>query len=243
MSRPHPVRLILALAAAALLLVPAAASARFRPDLVMYEDGCEMSCMGMGPGHMQMPMKDLMSPTARVSDATKAQKRRARRFLHRVRRDTRRRLPSLRAARRHGYVRGFRMATMSGDRKAPFFHYDNHHLYSDRHTLDPRRPESLIYWFGPAGPKLVGVMFRASSRHAVHDPIGGPFLRWHAHAECDHHRNPSDPMQFTAPEGSYCATTGLAHYGATQMVHVWLTRHLATAYAHAVPAKALHIIP
>jgi hypothetical protein len=82
------------------------------------------------------------------------------------------------------------------------------------------------------------MMFRASSLAAPPDPVGGPFLRWHVHAVCDRVHDNGNPYQFEVTT-RFCHRTHLAHYGPTQMIHVWLTRDLASAFAHAVPTAAL----
>jgi hypothetical protein len=229
-----------ALALAAAALVPAAAAARTGPSVVMLEN-CSADCMMAGPGRISgEQMSDLMNPFGPVEAATRRQRLRAWRLLHRVRSAGHQRFATEARARALHYRRGHAMAAVGQRHGAHFIHYDNWALRHDSHVLDPRRPESLVYWEGPTGvPVLVGMMFRVST--AVHAPRRGlgPLVRWHAHALCDRHKR-SSPRQFSVP--GHCGSAQLAHYGPTAMVHVWLTRDLTSAYAQKAPAQALQIL-
>jgi hypothetical protein len=249
MSLPHRPAVAVAVAVAAacalalLSLAAPAQAARWRPPVVMFEDGCSHDCMALGPGApkgmtMQSPaMKVLMNPYAAPGAASRRQRRRAWRFLKAVRHRSRA-FRSVRAARRMGYRRGFHMGAIERRWPTPFVHYDDLRLLHDGHELDPARPESLVYATLPGRRlKLAGYMFRVPSLKRPPDPLG-PLLRWHVHAECDPARAAS-PYQFTTTT-QHCPA-GLAHYGPTSMVHVWLTPHMRTAYAQEAPAAALHV--
>ena len=93
------------------------------------------------------------------------------------------------------------------------FHLRRRSYERDKAILDPRRPESLVYWWPKKGdPILLGFMYRA--------PLGRPpvfagnLLAWHSHTE----------------KGSR---------GDNQMTHVWLTRDLRSALANCLPVAQL----
>jgi hypothetical protein len=102
-------------------------------------------------------------------------------------------------------------------------------------VLDPARPETLVYWTGPGdGLTLVGVMY-AAGRGASGPAVGGPITRWHDHESC---RDPATraklgrPVDGACPEGQVFRRSG-------EMMHVWFTDDLATAFARRAPLAAL----
>ena len=119
------------------------------------------------------------------------------------------RFPTYRAARRRGFER------FEGEWQRPLlFHLRSRHNLRDDRILDPRHPESLVYWWPAEGdPVLVALMFSvpAGSRPAFAGPI--PI----------YHQHPS-------------AHGGL---GATAMTHVWLTGDLRSAWANCFPVLEL----
>ena len=136
-------------------------------------------------------------------DATERDKRLWRATL----RDTPRRFPTYQAARRAGFRR-----TVKDAWKRPLVFHLRHDGYNrDRNALDPKRPESLVYWWPARGrPVLIGVMYRAPAGGRV--PRG--ILQWHRHAE----------------DG---------HLGVTKMTHIWLTGGIASAAATCLPVPQL----
>lgn len=210
----------------------ASASAATRPDVMFPHH-----VMVMQDG-TRMDMADMQFPA--VGLVSEADKRRARRFLHRVRVAARRRFPSLAAAKRLKYRPGFRQAAIHDIGGLDFIHYDNNHYPHDGRVMDPRHPESLVYWKAPTGmPVLIGMMFRVSSLDRAPHPAG-PLNRWHTHAACDPAREPGNRYQFTAPKD--LCPSGVAHFGTTVMSHVWLTKDLRSAYALDIPDRALGIL-
>lgn len=178
-----------------------------------------------------------------VSAASGGERRAAAAFLERVERLADRRFANVRTLAALGYRRGGGMRFIGQDKaehrvRTPFVHFKNAGHVHDSRVLDPTRPEALIYWKRPRGrPVLVGFMFRAPSLERPPDRGLGPFMIWHAHAICDDGRERGNPLQFrTARCGS-----GLAHHGATQMTHVWLTKRLRFAYALEAPARQLGV--
>jgi hypothetical protein len=105
---------------------------------------------------------------------------------------------------------------------------------SDDVFLDPRRPEALIYANIPGRPLvLVGIMFSMPRRAHGQTP-GGPITRWHTHAVC---ANGIKRDLAPRPDGS-CRPGETLRQG-SEMLHVWLTRDLRSAFAIHAPAREL----
>jgi hypothetical protein len=118
-------------------------------------------------------------------------------------------------------------------RRVRFLHVPNPAWRSDGRVLDPARPETLVYWTGDR-LTLVGVMYTAA-RGASGPAVGGPIIRWHDHESC---RDPATraklgrPVDGACPEGQVFRRSG-------EMMHVWFTDDLATAFARRAPLAAL----
>jgi hypothetical protein len=131
---------------------------------------------------------------------------------------------------------GFRFRDEAGpERRVRFLHVPNPAWRADGRVLDPARPETLVYWNGPGDRlTLVGVMYTAA-RGASGPTVGGPITRWHDHESC---RDPATraklgrPVDGTCPEGQVFRRSG-------EMMHVWFTDDLATAFARRAPLAAL----
>jgi hypothetical protein len=106
---------------------------------------------------------------------------------------------------------------------------------ADGRVLDPTRPETLVYWRG-AGDRLVlvGVMFTAA-KGAPGPAVGGPITRWHDHETC---RDPATRERLGRPVDGACPA-GQVHRRSGEMMHVWFTEDLATAFARRAPLAAL----
>jgi hypothetical protein len=120
-------------------------------------------------------------------------------------------------------------------RRVRFLHVPNPAWRADGRVLDPARPETLVYWTGPGDRlTLVGVMYTAA-RGAGGPAVGGPITRWHDHESC---RDPATraklgrPVDGACPEGQVFRRSG-------EMMHVWFTDDLATAFARRAPLSAL----
>jgi hypothetical protein len=120
-------------------------------------------------------------------------------------------------------------------RKVRFLHVPNPAWRADGRVLDPAHPETLVWWNGPGGRlTLVGVMYTAAK--GSHGPtVGGPITRWHDHESC---RDPGTgaklgrPVDGTCPDGQVYRRSG-------EMMHVWFTDDLTTAFARRPPLAAL----
>jgi hypothetical protein len=134
---------------------------------------------------------------------------------------------------------GFRFrqeAEASGpDRRVRFLHVPNPAWRADGRVLDPAHPETLVYWRGPGDRLvLVGVMFTAA-RGAPGPTVGGPITRWHDHESC---RDPVTRVKLGRPVDGACPE-GQVYRRSGEMMHVWFTDELATAFARRAPLAAL----
>ncbi|HEV3495484.1 MAG TPA: hypothetical protein VHA34_03935, partial [Actinomycetes bacterium] len=134
---------------------------------------------------------------------------------------------------------GFRFRASAGGaepgRRVRFLHVPNPDWRADGRVLDPTRPETLVYWRGPGDRLvLVGVMYTA----AMGEPgptVGGPITRWHDHESC---RDPATREKLGRPVAGACPE-GQVYRRSGEMMHVWFTDDLATAFARRAPLAAL----
>ena len=133
---------------------------------------------------------------------------------------------------------GFRFRTMpeaGRERPVRFLHVPNPAWRADGRVLDPAHPETLVYWNGPGGRLLlVGVMYTAP-RGSSGPAVGGPITRWHDHESC---RDPATGRKLGRPADGGCPP-GQVHRRSGEMMHVWFTDDLATAFARRAPLAAL----
>jgi len=116
-----------------------------------------------------------------------------------------------------------------------FLHVPNPAWRADGRVLDPARPETLVYWNGPGGQlTLVGVMYTAA-KGAPGPVVGGPITRWHDHESC---RDPGTRAKLGRPVDGVCSQ-GQVYRRSGEMMHVWFTDDLATAFARRAPLAAL----
>ena len=112
-------------------------------------------------------------------------------------------------------------------------HAESHRYSEDGAFFDPRRPEALIYANQPGRPLvLIGVMFsmpRGKPGPAVIGPIG----RWHSHLVCVRGLR----RGLARVNGACPRSTRLAQ--GSEMLHIWFTRDLRSAYAVHAPLPEL----
>ena len=102
--------------------------------------------------------------------------------------------------------------------------------------LNPRRPEALIYANIPGRPLvLVGLMFSMPRRSHGRTP-GGAITRWHTHAVCVR----GNKRGLAARRDGSCPPNAKLRQG-SEMLHVWLTRDLRSAFAIHAPARELRL--
>jgi hypothetical protein len=166
-----------------------------------------------------------------LSLANLAQKAAARALLERARAATTR-WTSVTAAKRSGF--NTHLARRApGDNSIGYLHAEHRRFSADRHLLDLKRPESLIYATQPGHrPVLIGVMF--SVPRGVRGPTpAGPIERWHSHLVCM-----EGTKRGLAPVNGRCAKGSRLSQG-SEMLHLWFTRDLRSAYAVHAPVPEL----
>jgi hypothetical protein len=178
---------------------------------------------GLAAHLRQYPDLDLATPAQRAS---------ASRLLEKARTATAR-WQNVKAANARGF--GTRLARRTqGDEGVGYLHAEHRKFSSDRRFLDPRRPEALIYATEPGHrPVLIGAMF--SVPRGVRGPTpGGPIDRWHSHIVCmkGHARGLA-----TRADGT-CAT-GATRTQGSEMLHLWFTSDLRSAFAVHAPVPEL----
>ena len=137
------------------------------------------------------------------------------------------------AAARDGFdVR--RPARDPGEDRVMWFHSEQRRNRRDDAYFDPKRPDTLIYADLPGHPlSLVGFMFSVPRGLEAGSP-GGPITRWHWHVVC---ANPKQRGRKPLPNGSCPPGTRL--HGGSEMLHVWFTGDLRSAYAIHAPVPEL----
>jgi hypothetical protein len=185
----------------------------------------------LAPGTLRGLASELLQyPDATL--ATRAQRSAAERLLADARRAARVwRDP--RAAVAAGFA-AKRPTRRAGDRTIGFLHAEHRRFSADRGYLDPRRPETLIYANAPGRPLvLVGVMFSVPRGVRGRTP-GGPVTRWHSHLVCARGdlRGLSPLPDGTCPRGAKLRR-------GSEMMHLWFTRDLRSAFAVHAPEPEL----
>jgi len=163
--------------------------------------------------------------------ATSAQKLAASRLLERARAASTR-WTSFRAARAAGF--NTHLAKREpGDDSIGYLHAEHRRFSADRHILDVKRPESLIYATQPGHrPVLIGVMF--SVPRGVRGPTpAGPIDRWHSHLVCM-----KAQKRGLSPVDGRCPPRSRLTQG-SEMLHLWFTRDLRSAFAVHAPVPEL----
>jgi hypothetical protein len=122
----------------------------------------------------------------------------------------------------------------AGDTTVHYLHAEHRRFSHDGRYLDPQRPESLIYANAPGRPlQLVGVMF--SMPRGLHGPTpGGAIARWHSHLVCV-----AGDKRGLKPSPNGSCPRGSKRRQGSEMMHVWLTRDLRSAYAIHAPEPEL----
>ena len=167
-----------------------------------------------------------------LSLATPGQRQKAERLLARLRSATVR-WRDVRAAKRSGFDTHLAKRA-AGDDSVGWLHAEHRRFSADRRILDPTRPEALIYATVPGkAPILVGAMF--SVPRGVRGPTpAGPIARWHSHEVCVW-----KDKRGLAPLPSGTCPTGSRKTQGSEMLHVWFTHDLRSAYAVHAPVPEL----
>ena len=168
----------------------------------------------------------------KLSSATAAERAAARRLLRAARRAARAwRDP--RAAVRAGFA-AERPPLRAGDRPVGIFHAEQRRFSGDSRFLDPARPEVLIYANARGRPLvLIGVMFSVP-RGVLGPSPGGPVTRWHSHIVCAR-----GAARGLAPLADGKCPPGARLRRGSEMLHLWFTPDLRSAYAIKAPEPEL----
>ncbi|MFN2399918.1 MAG: hypothetical protein ABR543_14965 [Gemmatimonadaceae bacterium] len=115
---------------------------------------------------------------------------------------------------------------------ADFHHVFNPDYMADGRTLDPSRPESLIFIRSGNTMELAGVMFMMPI--GTHGPQpGGPLTRWHYHPVVNFCMDSDGLPRVRAEraERGGCPV-GMSNGPTPEMMHVWLVENRYGAFAH-----------
>jgi hypothetical protein len=175
----------------------------------------------------------LQYPEVRL--ATPAERRRARRILEQLEASAAREgWRSTASAERAGF--DTRTAPRKpGDTSVHYFHAERHQEPRRGPILDVTRPKALIYANAPGRPLvLVGAMW--STRDGERGPTpAGAIMRWHSHVVCKQ----GGKRGLKPPAGGTCPAGARLTQGASEMLHVWFTRDLRSAFAIRAPEPEL----
>jgi hypothetical protein len=122
------------------------------------------------------------------------------------------------------------------DRAIRYFHAERAATNGRRVALDPRRPKALIFANAPGRPlSLVGAMWSTRDGEVGPTPAG-PIMRWHSHVIClaNGKRRGTKP-----PAGGRCPAGSRLVQGRREMLHVWFTGDLRSAFAIRAPEPEL----
>jgi hypothetical protein len=143
-----------------------------------------------------------------------------------------------------------------GDRVVHYFHAGRAPEPRKHGLLDPTRPKTLIYANAPGRPLvLVGAMWTTHPGERGPTP-GGQFTRWHSHFSCgDRHSMTGMAMAGTTgmrgltpndlhslirlSDRSGCPAGTKLHLGRIEMMHIWFTHDLRSAFAVRPPTPEL----
>ena len=117
-----------------------------------------------------------------------------------------------------------------------YFHSERPARKGPRLALDPTRPKALIYANAPRHPLvLVGAMWSTRDGEVGPTP-GGPIARWHSHVIClaDGKRRGTQPGV-----GGRCPVGARLVQGKREMMHIWFTGELRSAFAIRAPEPEL----
>ncbi len=167
-----------------------------------------------------------------VALATSMQQRAAVDLLRRAR-DASARWPNVDVAAARGFDTHL-APRAPGDDAVGYLHAEHRRWSADRHDLDPRRPESLIYATEPGRkPRLVGVMFSVA-RGVLGPTPGGPLTRWHSHVVCV-----KGIKRGLTPRPDGSCPAGAKKAQGSEMLHLWFTKDLRSAFAVHAPVPEL----
>jgi hypothetical protein len=109
-------------------------------------------------------------------------------------------------------------------------HFINQRFLTDSTTLDPDRPESLVYDTTGGGRKLVAAMYMLAPGTTLSEvpDIGGKLVQWHIHDNLCF--SPSGYVQGITDAAGRCPSGQVKPLPAP-MVHVWITKNTCGPFA------------
>jgi hypothetical protein len=140
---------------------------------------------------------------------------------------------SYEAAQENGWF-DFENATEDGYRSYDPFHYINQKRYLSNETLNPQKPEALIYFSDSGSPSpnetddtfLAGYAYIAGSLTEPGEQVAGPLTTWH------YHPNPTDSKRCHAGRlgmvkgfEANCTQGSVKLHRSPEMLHVWFIDH------------------
>ncbi len=114
----------------------------------------------------------------------------------------------------------------------PDVHLENKAFAKDGRTLDPARPEMLVYAIDGGRATLLGVVFVMEVAGAPGPAPGGPGTRWHAHNLCVSLLPPG--LGIVSPYGG-CPAFSL-NLTSGEMMHVWVVDNPGGPFAEGLDA-------
>jgi hypothetical protein len=132
-------------------------------------------------------------------------------------------------------------SVLGDDVGSEFEHLINPDNLLDDKTLDPARPEALVFRRG-AGDKmsLVGIMYM--TKRGEHGPqVAGPLTKWHYHPETAFCMD-SVGVPRAKRVGTECPP-GLNHGPSSEMMHVWLVDNTYGTFAHMMGGSSIGSAP
>lgn len=181
-------------------------------------------------GHVDTAHEGQHSRIADVASATEEERKQAEDLLEAVISSTAK-YRDVEVARADGY-------RVDPDRPGTglFLHSPSPRNQLDGITLDAARPESLIYSELPDGQLvLVGALFKRERGDESAD-VGGPITQWHYHSNCI---DPLDRMKLAKPNDGVCPEGTRLSSGRAEMMHVWFTNSIKTAFAERAPVSEM----
>jgi hypothetical protein len=117
-----------------------------------------------------------------------------------------------------------------GKHTGPDVHLENEAYKEDGRTLDPERPEMLVYAVDGGKAVLLGVVYVMDVAGEAGPAPGGPITRWHAHNLCVSLMPPG--VGIVTPYGG-CPALSLTGT-IPEMMHVWVVKNPAGPFAEGI---------
>lgn len=114
-------------------------------------------------------------------------------------------------------------------------HYLSKNDLSTPDTLNPRRPEWLIYYPTPRGRKLAGFMFSTLSRSRG-PQIGGPLTQWHYHQKQKNRIQRCREGSLPGVRNTPCAERKPVRH-TPLMLHLWFIEHASGPFGSSPKLK------